>query len=60
MNRVDINNPYGEDNVVFISIYDRRNNTYLKNSIVVSGESREVNKKVVLDTILEMLFNIIK
>ena len=29
LNRVDINNPYGEDNVVFISIYDKYvNNKY--------------------------------
>ncbi len=28
LNRVDINNPYGEDNVVFISIYDKDNNKY--------------------------------
>ena len=25
LNRVDINNPYGEDNIVYISIYDKEN-----------------------------------
>ena len=28
LNRVDINNPFGEDNVVFISIYDKDKNKY--------------------------------
>ena len=60
LNRSDPNNPRGDDNTVFISIYDRRNNSFYKKSIVVNGESREVNKKVVLDTILEMIFDIIK
>lgn len=60
LNRSDPNNPRGDDNTVFISIYDRKNDSYLRRNIVVSGESREVNKKVVLDTILEMIFSIIK
>ena len=28
LNRVDVNNPYGEDNVVFISIYDKINDKF--------------------------------
>ena len=60
LNRSDPNNPRGDDNTVFISVYDRRNDCFNKKSIVVDGSSREINKKVVLDTILEMLFNIIK
>ncbi len=59
LNRSDPNNPRGDDNTVFISIYDRRNDCFNKKSIVVDGSSREINKKVVLDTILEMVFNII-
>lgn len=59
LNRSDPNNPRGDDNTVFISVYDRRNDCFNKKSIVVDGSSREINKKVVLDTILEMVFNII-
>ena len=33
LNRVDINNPYGEDNIVYISIYDKENNLYLNEKV---------------------------
>ena len=29
LNRIDINNLYGKDNVVYISIYDRNNNKFI-------------------------------
>ena len=32
LNRVDINNPYGEDNIVFISVYDWENKRYYNSS----------------------------
>ena len=35
LNRIDPNNLYGEDNIVFISIYDRDNNTYTNDKIKV-------------------------
>ncbi len=60
LNRSDVNNPRGDDNTVFISIYDSRSESYVKRSIVVGEDSREKNKVLVLNNILEMVFSIIK
>lgn len=59
LNRVDINNPRGLDNVVFISIYDKDNDNYYNASIEVSKSSRSDNKELVINKIKEMLLEII-
>ena len=58
--RGDINNPYGEDNVVFISIYDKENNTYIKAKVEATASSRAENKLLVIDKIKELLLKTIK
>ena len=45
LNRVDINNPYGDDNDVFISIYDRENNKFYNDKVEATLPSRKENKK---------------
>ena len=59
LNRVDKNNPFGKDNVVFISIYDRDNDKYYDYSIEVKEKSRKENKLVVISLIEESLLNIL-
>lgn len=59
LNRVDINNPYGEDNVVFISIYDRDNDKYYNYKVEATEGSRKDNKELVINKIKEELKNII-
>lgn len=60
LNRLDENNPYGNDNEVFYTIYDKDSDKCYTNSLVVSGENRNVNKKYVVEKIVEDLINIIK
>ena len=60
LNRLDENNPYGNDNEVFYTIYDKDSNECYTNSLVVSGENRNVNKKFVVEKIVDDLINIIK
>ena len=60
LNRVDKNNLYGNDNQVFISIYDRDNNKYYNYDIYVDKTSRKSNKKVVIELIKEKLLDIIQ
>ena len=60
LNRVDVNNPYGEDNVVFISIYDSKNDKYYNDKVEAVLGSRKENKKLVINKIVKMLSNIIK
>ena len=59
LNRVDVNNPYGEDNVVFISIYDKNNNKYYHSKIEATLGSRSDNKNLVLDKVFEMMMKIL-
>lgn len=59
LNRVDINNPYGEDNVVFISIYDQDNDKYYNYKVEATEGSRKENKDLVINKIKEELINII-
>ena len=59
LNRVDINNNYGDDNKVFISIYDRNNNTYMDQELLVNKSNRVDNKEDVINTVKDMLLEIL-
>jgi len=56
LSRPDENNLYGEDNAVFISIYDRDNNKCYTDKLYVTGKDRKESKKQVLDKFVE-IFN---
>ena len=60
LNRIDINNPYGQDDLVYISIYDSDLNKFYNQTVTVSSSNREENKKAVIKIIIDMLKNIIK
>lgn len=53
LNRADINNNCGKDNQVFISIFYKSN--YYDKVILVKKETREKNKKSIIDEIISML-----
>lgn len=55
LNRSDINNMSGEDNVVYISIYDREKCCYYNDIVTVIYEKREENKQYVIDKVIELL-----
>ena len=57
LNRIDENNPYGEDNKVYISIYDKDNNIYYNDELQVENNSRENNKELIINRIKELLLN---
>ena len=60
LNRVDKENPFGEDNIVFISIYDKENNTYKTSKVEAIKASRKDNKELVIEEIKRMLLEVIK
>lgn len=60
LNRIDKNNLYGQNNVVYISIYDKDNNKYFNYDIEVSKDSRKENKEEIIKLIKEKLMEIIK
>lgn len=59
LNRVDKNNPYGEDNIVYISIYDKDNDKFYNSIIKVNKENRLDNKLLVINEVINMLNNIL-
>lgn len=60
LNRVDINNPFGEDNRVFISVYDKENNKFYNEKVEATLGSRKDNKELVINKIIEMMKDILK
>lgn len=55
LNRVDVNNPFGEDNVVFISVYDWENKRYYNSTVEATLGSRSENKDLVIDRVIAMV-----
>ena len=60
LNRVDVNNPYGKDNITFVSIYDKESDSYSCFNIETKENSREENKKLVISKIKNELLKIIR
>ena len=58
LNKVDKNNPYGEDNIVFISIYDKDNNRYYNSKVEATKGSRMENKELVINEVINMILSI--
>ena len=59
LNKVDKNNPFGEDNITFVSIYDRDLDKYYTLSIEATKDSRNMNKELIIDKIATLLLQII-
>lgn len=59
LNRVDKHNMFGNDNVVFVSIYDKDLDKFYNYQIEVDKPSRKENKELVINLIIEKLLEII-
>lgn len=59
LNRIDKNNLYGDNNIVFISIYEKSTNEFYNDTIEVLLSSRSENKKLVINRIVQMLNEIL-
>ena len=59
INKFDKANMVGEDNLVYVSIYDRDNDRYYTISIEMKDVSREDNKKLIVNNIVKGLLQII-
>ncbi len=60
LNRVDRFNPYGKDNIVYISIYSKHDNKQNHATVECTESSRKENKELVIKTIIYLLKTIIK
>lgn len=59
INRIDKNNVYGDNHIIYVSIYDRNNDKYYTLSIDTICDSRENNKKMIVKNIVNLLLTII-
>ena len=59
LNRVDKNNPFGEDNKVFVCVFDRDNEEDYLLEVLATKPSRSENKELVIDAIIKKLLEII-
>ena len=59
LNRVDSNNLFSKDNVVYISIYDKDNDKYYNYDIEVNRDTRRENKRYVIEFIYNKLLDVI-
>lgn len=60
LNREDPANLYGDNNVVYISIFDKGNNTYKDLTLKVKENTRYKNKLEVLNALKEMMLDILR
>ncbi len=60
LNRVDKNNEFGQDNIVYLSIYDRDFDIYYDKVIEVNKNSRSENKEMVIDIFKKLLADILR
>ena len=60
INKSDTANPFGEDNRVFISIYDRNMNKFYNSEVITTDGSRSYNKDIIINNVIEMLLGILK
>lgn len=59
LNRVDEHNPFGADNIVYFTIYNRDKDEYNDFSLLVKEASRKENKELVINKITHELKKII-
>lgn len=59
LNRIDKNNLYGNNNTVFISVYDKDNDKYYTDIAIANLNKRSENKKIVVGKIIEIMNNIL-
>ena len=59
MRRVDPNNINGEDNRVYISIYDKEDDKYYNKIVTMNKKTRRENKKDVIEAVIEMFDSIL-
>ena len=58
LKRIDENNLYGDDDLVYLSIYDAMNNQFYSEKIRLNYESREDNKKQIIDEFIRLFLSI--
>ena len=59
LNRYDPYNKTNENNIVYISIYDKESNSFINKKIKVSEKSRRDNKEIIINEVIDVLKNLL-
>lgn len=59
LNRADLNNMSGEDNIVFVSVYDKGNDKFYHKRVVATLDNRVSNKELVVKEVSLILEEIL-
>ena len=59
LNRIDEANPYGDDGLIFISVYDKENDNFYNREVKAIKEARSDNKELIIDEIIDMVLSIL-
>ncbi len=59
INRFDINNPSENDNLVFVTIYNRKNDEYIKFNVICPNKPRKECKEFIVNMILKRFLEIV-
>lgn len=59
LKKVDPNNGFGKDDVVFFSVFKKQTQTFFEGNLVVTKDLREENKQMVVNAVLKLVFSII-
>ncbi len=60
LNRLDINNPYGENNITYVAIYDKDYDKYYTLTIKSTESTRALNKDLIINKIVDKLLEVIR
>lgn len=60
INKIDKNNLFGDDSLVFVSIYDKDNDKYYNNTIKMTKDTRFENKELIISLIINKMLEILK
>lgn len=60
LNRMDINNNYGKNNLIYVSIYEKEKNEFHDYVVEVIKTNRTENKKLVIEKVSKELLRLIK
>lgn len=60
LNKQDNSNPFGENNIVYISVYNKKTNKFYNAEVKTNKETREENKELVAKETINLLNEIIK
>ena len=60
LNRIDKKNPYGDNHIVYISIYDKKAKQYKTKKIEATMSNRKENKKKVIQETEDLFLSILK